>query len=211
MLGGAFDKIRDPDASGWEKFLTILTTLGMVIPTVISLYSTLKGLITAETVAKLANVAVTIAQAVASRAAAKAQDEHSAATKNNTQKTNENTASKVVNKAADHVGGKGGKGGGGKGGSKPGNLRQAWNNTALSKDKRFTKMEDGRYSFKGSKQTFSPDVASKKAGGDLLGKVKSLGAGMAWIAAGVAVAVGAVAWGIAQFNKQAKAAEEAAL
>jgi NADH:ubiquinone oxidoreductase subunit 2 (subunit N) len=68
MLGSAFETIMDPDVSGWEKFLTILTTLSMIIPTVVSIYKTFKQLLSAETVAKLANVAATIAQVGAEKA-----------------------------------------------------------------------------------------------------------------------------------------------
>lgn len=41
MVQGAIDTLSDPDASGWEKFLSILTTLGMLIPNVINLYNNL--------------------------------------------------------------------------------------------------------------------------------------------------------------------------
>jgi len=35
MLGSLVDTLQNPDMSGWEKFLSVLTTLGMVIPMVI--------------------------------------------------------------------------------------------------------------------------------------------------------------------------------
>ena len=41
MVQGAMDTLSDPDASGWEKFLSVLTTLGMLIPNVINLYNNL--------------------------------------------------------------------------------------------------------------------------------------------------------------------------
>lgn len=41
MVQGAMDTLSDPDASGWEKFLSVLTTLGMLIPNVINLYNSL--------------------------------------------------------------------------------------------------------------------------------------------------------------------------
>jgi hypothetical protein len=61
MLSSAWDTIKDPDVSGWDKFLSIMTTLGMVIPTFISIYKTLKSVISLETVAKIANAAATMA------------------------------------------------------------------------------------------------------------------------------------------------------
>jgi hypothetical protein len=61
MLGSAFDTLKDPDVSGWQKFVTVLTTVGMVIPTLVSLFSTFKSLLSAENIAKLANVAATLA------------------------------------------------------------------------------------------------------------------------------------------------------
>lgn len=194
MLGGAFDKLKDPDASGWEKFLTILTTVGMVVPTLISLFSALKTLMSTETVVKLANVAASIAQAAAERDVAKAKGASSAATRQNTKETIKNTASKWADSAS----------------SKKQSLKGAWNKGALARDKRFTQMEDGRYSFKGSKQTFSADVAGKKAGADLAKSMGQMAKGAGLIAAGVIVAIGAVKWGIAQYNKQAEAAEKAA-
>lgn len=41
MVQGAMDTLSNPDASGWEKFLSVLTTLGMLIPNVINLYNSL--------------------------------------------------------------------------------------------------------------------------------------------------------------------------
>lgn len=40
-LGGMMDTLQDPDISGWEKFITIMSTLGMVIPMVVSTFSAL--------------------------------------------------------------------------------------------------------------------------------------------------------------------------
>jgi hypothetical protein len=44
MLGGITDTLQDPDMSGWEKFTSILTTLTMLIPTLLSLWTSLKTL-----------------------------------------------------------------------------------------------------------------------------------------------------------------------
>ena len=95
MLGGAFDKLRDPDVSGWDKFLTILTTLGMVVPTLVSLFTTFKTLLSAENVAKLANVAATLAQVAAEKALNKEKGNSSEVTKKNIKETLKDTKDKL--------------------------------------------------------------------------------------------------------------------
>jgi hypothetical protein len=44
MISSAIDTLSDPDTSGWEKLTTVLMTLGMVIPTLVSVWKTLKTL-----------------------------------------------------------------------------------------------------------------------------------------------------------------------
>jgi hypothetical protein len=41
MVSSAITTLADPDVSGWDKFLTILTTLSMLVPTLISVFKTL--------------------------------------------------------------------------------------------------------------------------------------------------------------------------
>jgi hypothetical protein len=53
-------------------------------------------------------------------------------------------------------------------------------------------------------------MAKNAAGKDAAASIGKMAGSAAIIAAGVAVAVGAVKWGIAQYNKQAEAAKEAA-
>jgi hypothetical protein len=35
MLGSAFNTLKDPDVSGWEKFVSLFTALAMVIPPIV--------------------------------------------------------------------------------------------------------------------------------------------------------------------------------
>jgi hypothetical protein len=44
MLSSAVDALSDPDISIWEKFTTVLMTLGMAIQTLMSVWKTLKSL-----------------------------------------------------------------------------------------------------------------------------------------------------------------------
>lgn len=41
MLSGAIEKINDPDASGWEKFFTVMSTAAMIVPMVVTSLSSL--------------------------------------------------------------------------------------------------------------------------------------------------------------------------
>lgn len=43
-LSGMVDTLKNPDISGWQKFTTVLMSMGMLIPAVISGYSSLTGL-----------------------------------------------------------------------------------------------------------------------------------------------------------------------
>jgi hypothetical protein len=129
MLSGAFTTLKDPDVSGWQKFLTILTTLGMVVPTIVSLFKTFKKLLSEETVAKLANVAATIAQVVAEKRLSGAKKQSSDGTKKNIKSTWKDTKEK---------------------------LGDAWNKGAVEKKYggEATKMKNGSYSVKGHKALY---------------------------------------------------------
>jgi hypothetical protein len=95
MIGSAIETLSNPDVSGWEKFTTVLMTLGMTIPLLISVWSTLKSLISAETVAKIANVAATIAQVGAEKALNKEKGTGRKVTKDNIDDTNKDTKRKL--------------------------------------------------------------------------------------------------------------------
>jgi hypothetical protein len=200
MLGNAFDTLKDPDVSGWEKFVTVLTTVGMVVPTLISLWKTFKTLLTQETVAKVINAAATLACAVAEKKLNKEKGESSDKTKKNIKDTWKDTKEKIT-RTKDKA-------------------KDKWDDASYKKSgDRFEKVrqikgKDGKLTNVVKDKTtgkFMTEGAAKKVAGQ--GASKALGSaagGMALIAAGVMVAVGAVKWGIAQYEKQAKAAEEAA-
>ena len=65
LLSGMIDTLNNPDVSGWEKFTTVLTTLSMLIPTLITLWSSLKTIINAETLEKIKNAIATWGQVAA--------------------------------------------------------------------------------------------------------------------------------------------------
>ena len=229
MLGGMFDKLKDPDVSGWDKFLTILTTLGMVIPTLVSLFTAFKKILSTENVVKLANVAATLAQAAAEKKLNDEKGRSPKITKDNIKETIQDTKEKIKGKWKEKV-------------SDPLKERRSkWDEGVWDKlddksknkyiddamrKKGYTpnskgtgwKMGSGKAAAKGAAKggnmISNADAAKmvkpeamKAAGGKAIGTTAT---GVGLIAAGVAVAVGAVAWGIHQFNKQAKAAEEAA-
>jgi hypothetical protein len=58
-LRGALDTLKNPDISGWDKFTSTLMSLGMTIPALVSIWKTLKSVISEETVAKVANTLAT--------------------------------------------------------------------------------------------------------------------------------------------------------
>lgn len=200
MLGGAFDQLRDPDVSGWQKFLTVLTTLGMVVPTLISLWTTFKKLLSQETIAKIANVAATLAQAAAEKKAAQAREEDSSSIKKNIAETWRDTKEKLSKKGQ--------------------NIKNTWNDASYKKSGdrfeqiRQIKNKDGQLvnvmKDKTTGKFMTEGAAKNMVGKEALGHIGKMAGGVALIAAGVMVAVGAVKWGIAQFNKYSDAAKEAA-
>ena len=98
MLSSAWDTIKDPDVSGWDKFLSIMMTLGMVIPTFVSIYKTLKSVISLETIAKIANAAATMAQTAAETAYGHKKDENNSKIRQSTKETWKDTWNKLKNK-----------------------------------------------------------------------------------------------------------------
>ena len=213
MLGSAFDTLKDPDVSGWQKFVTVLTTVGMVIPTLVSLFSTFKSLLSAENIAKLANVAATLAQVGAERALNKEKGKSAETTAKNIKETWKDTWDKLKGKGRD-------------GKSKAKDLGQkfkdTWNNAAYEKSLEKGRFQTTEFKGRGSGKSFTrikdtktgkfltENMAKNAAGKDAAASIGKMAGSAAIIAAGVAVAVGAVKWGIAQYNKQAEAAKEAA-
>ena len=217
MLGSAFDTLQDPDVSGWEKLSTVLMTLGMTIPMLVSAWSTLKSLISAETVSKIANVAATIAQVGAEKALNKEKGLSHETTRTNKEKTDQDTKEKLRNiwdkkskanwdKADDTV-------------------KDRYREKYLQSQgyKRSSKMQKGGvYSwYKGDPKTAmtAKDIAAQNPAVDKgaskmftqMGakSLSSVGLSVAAIAAGIAVIAGGIAWGIKQANKAEEAIEKA--
>ena len=76
MLTGIVDTLQDPDLSGWEKFTATLTTMSMLIPTLITLWSSFKKVLESETAAQVKNLMVKLKQIVADKQLAKAKQHY---------------------------------------------------------------------------------------------------------------------------------------
>lgn len=190
MFGSLTDTLASPDVSGWQKFVTILSTLGMMLPILINLIGTSKKLLSSETIVKLGNVVATLAQVSAEKKLNNEKKKSTISTKENIKQTLKDTKEKISNNIQ----------------NKGKNIKDAWNQGALAKNKRFTQTKSGSYSVKGVQGFVSADKAAAMAGKEAL--IAAGGIGL--IAIGIAAAAGAVAWGVAQYNKQEKAAEKAA-
>ena len=198
MLGNMIDTIKDPDVSGWEKFQSILMTLGMTIPMLISVWGTLKSLISAETAAKLLNVAATIAQVVAEKSLKNAKDDSADAIDNSKNATNKDTKRKLGQTLKD----------------KGQNLKDQWTKRAI--DNKYggnaEKWANGAWHTGKGSSNGGKLISGKEAQALSKGATKALGTAalsVAAIAAGIAVLVGGIKWGIAQANKAEKAIEKA--
>ena len=95
MIGGIWDTLSDPDLSGWEKFTTVLTTLSMLIPTLVTLWTSLKTVINKETGEKIKNTIATWGQVAAEAVLKKTKGESKESTEKNTEETKEDTQEKV--------------------------------------------------------------------------------------------------------------------
>jgi hypothetical protein len=122
MMGGMWDTLQDPDLSGWEKFTYIMTTLGMLIPTLVTAWTSLKTVISSETLVKIANAVATWGQVVAERALNETKGQGGKITKDKIKETLSNTKDKVID---------GAKNTWGKIKSAPGKIAGKWNNAAL--------------------------------------------------------------------------------
>ena len=195
MLGSTIDTLKDPDTSGWEKFTTILMTLGMLIPTLISAWGSLKSLISAETVVKIANALATLGQAAAERKLNKEKGEGYKVTKENIKNTIKDTKNKVKNGAKDRVQ----------------SFKDNWNKAAFEKQGG-TLHKNGTSSLKGRQGVIGKEETSKLLSNAGQGAARGLGTSalsIAAIAAGIAVIAGGIVWGVKQAHKAEEAIEKA--
>ena len=191
MVNSAIDQLKDPDVSGMQKLVTVLSTMGMVLPTIISLIGTMKKLFSSETVAKIANAAATWAQVAAEKKHNEVKDQGLKLTKENIKQTWKDTTQKI--------------------GQKGKNLKDSWNNSALEKDKSFTKLDNGSYYRQGDPKnmTWSKNAAASEAGAKAAKALGSKVATAGIAAAGIALIIGTVAMVVNQLNKAEKAVEKA--
>lgn len=102
--------IQNPDATGWEKFGAVLTSVSMIMmglsgswKGLVSLAKLSKEVINGETFARLANALAAVLQKEASEDVAEAKDREEQETRENADAINKETAAKVANKAADKI------------------------------------------------------------------------------------------------------------
>ncbi|MBR6516155.1 MAG: hypothetical protein IKT40_04795 [Bacilli bacterium] len=65
MLGSVIDTIKDPDMTGWEKFVAILTSVSMAVPMVAMTITSLKTAFGGLTIEAIGNTAAQLANAAA--------------------------------------------------------------------------------------------------------------------------------------------------
>ena len=107
MLSGIVDTIKDPDATGWEKFVSVLTSMTMIIPLVSSSIKALTevqwknmGAQIKETAAQIADILVDYAQVKSTKEVTEAKKENVEVNKEVANKENVETISKIDWKGA---------------------------------------------------------------------------------------------------------------
>ena len=197
MLSSLWDTLKDPDTSGWEKFLSIFTTLGMVIPMVITGWKSLQEAEIKETVVKGLNVA-------ASKILEKQKLKEAAATTLNKESQEGETRAQlkdiVVNKLQ----------------ALSEKSKQTWGKIKTGTKELPGKIKGGLSTIKGGlsnvKGLFSGTLSNAGAttgSSTLTTGGAALGASIAAIAAAIAVVVGAIAFAVHQANKAERAVEKA--
>ena len=97
MLSGAIQTLKSPDASGWDKFLAIISALGVAIPILTSSFTMLSSAESIAGVEALANAAAQTAQAAATKKSAQAMVEDIKATNANSKATGANSQQTTLN------------------------------------------------------------------------------------------------------------------
>ena len=187
MIGGMWDTLQNPDLSGWQKFTTILTTLGMLIPTLITTWSALQTLIKSETFEKIKNVAATIAQTIAEKKLNNEKNKGTTATKKSLKETIADTKEKLKNtgaKVKDKISGGWGK------------IKDAWNKKAYEAQGG-TLHKNGTSSLKGRSGVVSKAETQTLMSNAGKGALKSA----AGYAGGALVAAALVAAAVAAYKK----------
>ena len=107
---GIWNTLTNPDLSGWEKFTTVLMSIGTVVGSVISAINALQQVQFKQMGITIKNTAADIANALAKKINTKftkentqAKRANAQATEDNTKETNQETRAKIVNGATDKV------------------------------------------------------------------------------------------------------------
>jgi hypothetical protein len=178
-------------------------SLGMAIPMIISLYKTLKSIISSETVVKIANAIATLAQAAAERKLQKEKDKSAEVTKKNIKETLKDTKDKITNTIK----------------NKGKNLKNSWNDGAYKAQQgdfeqvRQIKGKDGKLvnvvKNKKTGKFMTEGYAKNMAGKGALKSVGTAAAGAAIVAASVAAAALIISKAVDYYNRYDKAAQKA--
>ena len=195
-ISGLMNTIEDPDASGWEKFGSVLTSVSMIA---MSFSGVIKGIQAGYELFNtgvLKNTAISIANALANRANEKALEKQNAAKAKNkvvTDATNKSTKESVVVNTAEAA---------------------ANNAGAEALKKENAEKIKGAALDKTTSNTNTPPVGSGGGGAKLqAGALKAVGkyaAGAAAIAAAIAVVATTITWAISQYDAYETEAQEAA-
>ena len=187
-IQGLIDAIEDPDASGWEQFGRVLTSVAMIGMSLLGTFNLIKSSITliksltsAETIAKIANAAATIAQVEAERQLNKEKGTSAKTTRKSIKQTWNDTALK---KNKDFT---------------------------LITDKKDTHY--GQYQLNpekyGKNVYASKDVAGQMAGKDALSALGKTVGRFGAAAAAIAIVAVTISVATAQFNKHTQAVKDA--
>ena len=181
MISNMINQLKSPDVSGWDKFLTVLTTIGMVIPSMVSTWGTLKSLISKETAAKVANTFATMALTKAERELQETKNGGSSKVKKSIKRQRLERKSK---------------------------WNQTALNTYLSKtDSGWTELGNGKINANG--QILTRNNAAKLAGKEATAAMGKMAGGFALIAAAVALVGGTIYVATKHVNAAKEAAESA--
>ncbi len=109
MINGAIDQLKDPDASGWDKFITILMTAATLIPTLVMGWKSLQAAKIKDTVVNALNAASERVLAKAKEKTAKASKKAAAAQDAENREQQEGIATDLAEAGTESLGkGKGG-------------------------------------------------------------------------------------------------------
>ena len=199
IASGLIDTLTNPDATGWEKFFAVLSSGSMIIMMLMSAMNSFamaremwqKGTLK-NAAATLLDMAATKLNTAAQKQNTRSKVENTIATDESGKENLEHAATEIADKVATDANSKS---------QKKDYLRQLWK----GKKKPKTPKTGG-----GEKSIGKLGQAFKNFGSSFKSFIGAYGAGIGFITAGVAVAVGAIVWGIKQFNKYEDAAKEAA-